>query len=151
MGRFPTGVTLVTTVDADGRDHAMTMSAFSSVSLEPLLVLFCVEKIARFHDVVLARPTWAVSILGEDSADASAHFATRGRSLEGAFDGWSFRRGPVTGAPIYASAVGALECRTHAAHDAGDHTIVVGEVLAASTPAETAPLVYHDGGYRALR
>ncbi|GAA3199548.1 flavin reductase family protein [Actinocorallia longicatena] len=149
-GRFATGITVVTTV-ADGRDHAMTMNAFTSVSLDPLLVLFCVEKIARFHDTVLAQPTWAVSILGEHSEAASSWFATRGRPLEAGLDGWKIHRGPRTGAPILDEAIGALECRTHAVHDAGDHTIVVGEVLAATTPAEAGPLIYFNGTYRTLR
>lgn len=148
-GRFATGITVVTTV-ADGVDHAMTMNAFTSVSLEPTLVLFCVEKIARFHDIVLAQDTWAVSILGENSEAASSWFATRGRLLENQLHGWKTHRGPKTGAPIFNEAIGALECRTHAMHDAGDHTIVVGEVLDATTPSEGRPLVYYAGGYRTL-
>lgn len=149
VGRFATGITIVTTV-ADGHDHAMTMNAFTSVSLDPLLVLFCVEKIARFHDTVLAQPMWAVSILGEDSGAASSWFATRGRPLESGLAGWKIHRGPLTGAPILDEAIGALECRTHAVHDAGDHTLVVGEVLAASTPSEGSPLIYYNGAYRSL-
>ncbi|MCD0447946.1 flavin reductase family protein [Actinocorallia sp. API 0066] len=149
VGRFPTGVTVVTTV-ADGVPHAMTMSAFTSVSLDPLLVLFCAEKKARFHDTVLAQDTWAVSILGEGSQDASAWFATRGRPLEGQLDPWAHHPGAVTGAPILDAAIGALECRTHAVHDGGDHSIVLGEVLAVSAPAEGEPLLYAGGAYRTL-
>jgi flavin reductase (DIM6/NTAB) family NADH-FMN oxidoreductase RutF len=149
VGRFATGITVVTTV-ADGHDHAMTMSAFTSVSLDPLLVLFCVEKIARFHDTVLAQPAWAVSVLGADSAAASSHFATRGRPLESGLTGWACHRGPRTGAAILDEAIAALECRTHSTVDGGDHTIVIGEVLAATTPSEGGPLVYFDGGYRTL-
>ncbi|MDX6738655.1 flavin reductase family protein [Actinocorallia sp. A-T 12471] len=151
IGAFPTGITVVTTVAADGVAHAMTMSAFSSVSLEPLLVLFCAEKKARFHDTVLARETWAVSILGEHSEAASSWFATRGRPLEGQLDGWATHPGAVTGNPILDEAIGALECRTYAVHDGGDHSIVVGEVLSASTPSDGGPLLYHRGAYRALK
>lgn len=150
VGRFATGITVVTTV-AEGVDHAMTMNAFTSVSLEPLLVLFCVEKKARFHDVVLAGETWAVSILGEGSQAASAWFATRGRPIEGQLEGWAFHRGEHTGAPILDEAIGSLECRTHAVQDAGDHTVVIGEVLGLGAPSESEPLLYYRGAYRGLR
>ncbi|GAB2812657.1 flavin reductase family protein [Actinocorallia aurea] len=149
-GRFTTGITVVTTV-ADGVPHAMTMNAFTTVSLEPLLVLFCAEKRARFHDTVLEQETWAVSILGEHSEAASSWFATRGRPLEGQLDGWATHPGLVTGAPVFDEAIGAMECRTHAVHDGGDHSIVVGEVLAVSTPSEGDPLLYDRGAYRALK
>ncbi|HXA58650.1 MAG TPA: flavin reductase family protein [Streptosporangiaceae bacterium] len=149
VGRFATGITVVTTV-ADGIDHAMTMNAFTSVSLEPLLVLFCVEKVARFHDVVLAADTWAVSLLGVGAEGTSRRFALRGRPIEGQLDGCDYRRGPRTGAAIFAGAIGSLECRTHAVHDGGDHTIVIGEVLGVDTPADGEPLIYHAGRYRTL-
>ncbi|MEO5873614.1 MAG: flavin reductase family protein, partial [Streptosporangiaceae bacterium] len=122
-GRFATGVTVITTV-VDGVDHAMTMNSFTSVSLDPLLVMFSVEKIARFHDLVLDAGTWAVSILGEDGQAASAWFAKRGRPLEGQLEGWSHHRGAATGAAVLTDAIGVLECRTHGVHEAGDHTIV---------------------------
>ncbi|MEO3782404.1 flavin reductase family protein [Actinocorallia sp. B10E7] len=150
VGRFATGITVVTTV-VDGVDHAMTMNAFTSVSLDPLLVLFCVEKKARFHKVVLDAPTWAVSILGEGSEAASSWFATRGRRWEDQMDGWGVHRGEATGAPVLDEAIGALECRTHSVHDAGDHTVVIGEVLSVSTPSERDPLLYYQGAYRGLR
>jgi flavin reductase (DIM6/NTAB) family NADH-FMN oxidoreductase RutF len=147
VGRFATGITVVTAV-ADGVDHAMTVNAFTSLSLEPTLVLFCPEKVARFHDVVTGAETWAVSVLGEDSEDASQWFATRGRELDGQLDGWSFHRGPHSGAPILDQAIAALECRTHAVHDGGDHSIVVGEVMHVSRPEPGgSPLLYYDGGY----
>ena len=149
VGRFATGITVVTTV-ADGIDHAMTMNAFTSVSLEPLLVLFCVEKVARFHDVVLVADTWAVSLLGAGAEETSRRFALRGRPIEGQLDGCDYRRGPRTGAAIFAGAIGSLECRTHAVHDGGDHTIVIGEVLGVDTPADGEPLIYHAGRYRTL-
>ncbi|WP_084264975.1 flavin reductase family protein [Actinomadura macra] len=149
-GRFATGVAIVTTV-VDGEDHAMTVNAFTSVSLEPLLVLFCAEKVARFHDVVLDTGRWAVSILPDDMRDASEWFATRGRALDGQLQGWPHTRGPATGAATFTGAIATLECRTHAVHDGGDHSIVVGEVLALETPApHAAPLIYYKGEYRSL-
>ncbi|WP_262403602.1 flavin reductase family protein [Actinomadura sp. CNU-125] len=134
MGRFATGVAIVTTVSDDGADHAMTVNAFTSVSLDPPLVMFCAERTGRFHDVVLATGRWAVSVLPEDMRDASQWFATRGRLLDGQLRGWAHTRGPATGVPILSRAVAAVECRTHAVHDGGDHTIVVGEVVGLDVP-----------------
>jgi flavin reductase (DIM6/NTAB) family NADH-FMN oxidoreductase RutF len=150
VSRFATGVAIVTAV-VDGDDHAMTVNAFSSVSLDPLLVMFCPEKVARFHGFVLDAGEWAVSVLGEEMRDASQWFATRGRMLDGQLQGWDHVRGPVTGAAIFKNAVAALECRTHAVHEAGDHSIVVGEVLALDVPSPDAdPLVFYEGRYRLL-
>ena len=149
-GQFPSGIVVVTT----GVGHAMTVSAFASVSLEPPLVLFCAEKIARFHDAVLAEGSWAVSILAEDDEKTARWLATRGRPMDGQLDGVAHHPGPVTGAPVLDSALAVLECRTTAVHDAGDHSIVVGEVLAVIGPADPparGPLIHHAGAYRRLR
>ncbi|MBC6457788.1 flavin reductase family protein [Actinomadura sp. HBU206391] len=150
VGRFPTGITIVSTATG-GVDHAMTVSAFTSLSLDPLLVLFCAEKIARFHDVVVSAGEWAVSVLGEGGRDVSQWFATRGRPMDGRLPGWNTVRGAHTGAAIFSDAVAALECRTHAVHDGGDHSIVVGEVLGVSRPDPGGrPLVYYEGRYGGL-
>jgi flavin reductase (DIM6/NTAB) family NADH-FMN oxidoreductase RutF len=150
MGRFATGIMLVSTVH-DGLPRIMTVNAFTSVSLQPLLVLFCAEKIARFHDAVLASGSWAVSVLDEDSEKVSRWLAARGRPLEGQLDGIPYHPGPVTGAPIVDSALAALECRTTAVHDGGDHSIVVGEVLGARLlRPEGRPLLHYGGRYRRL-
>ena len=132
-GQFASGIMVVTTHD-DGVDHAMTVTAFASVSLEPPLVLFCAEKIARFHDAVLAAGAWAVSVLDEDSEKIARWLATRGRPLDGQLAGIAHRPGPQTGAPVLEDALGVLECRTTAVHDGGDHTIVVGEVIGVGEP-----------------
>lgn len=150
-GRFATGITVVTTV-VDGVAHAMTVNAFTSVSLDPVLVLFCPEKAARFHDAVIAAGAWAVSVLGEEAEDASRWFATRGRELGGQLDGWVSHPGRHTGAPILQGAIAAIECRTHAVHGGGDHSIVVGEVLGVSRPdSGGSPLLYYDGDYHRVR
>jgi flavin reductase (DIM6/NTAB) family NADH-FMN oxidoreductase RutF len=149
-GQFPTGIVVVSTT-LDGIGHAMTVSAFTSVSLEPLLVLFCAEKIARFHDAVLAAGSWAVSVLDEESEKAARWLATRGRPLDGQLDLIPHHPGPLTGAPILDAALAAMECRTTAVHDGGDHSIVVGQVLGVAEPAgEGRPLLYHGGRYRRL-
>jgi flavin reductase (DIM6/NTAB) family NADH-FMN oxidoreductase RutF len=165
-GQFASGIVVVTTRGG----HAMTVSAFTSVSLDPPLVLFCAEKIARFHDAVLAEGSWAVSILAEDDEKTARWLATRGRPMDGQLDGVAHHPGPATGAPLLDDALAVLECRTTAVHDAGDHTIVVGEVEAVTSPPETpetpqtpearphapearprGPLLHYSGAYRRLR
>jgi flavin reductase (DIM6/NTAB) family NADH-FMN oxidoreductase RutF len=149
-GRLPTGILVIGT-RLDGVDHAMTVSAFTAVSLDPVLVLFCAEKIARFHDTVLEAGIWSVSVLDENAEKTARWLATRGRPLEGQLDQYGHHAGPVTGAPILDDALSALECRTTDVHDGGDHSIVVGEVVGVSV-AETGlgPLVHHAGRYRRL-
>jgi flavin reductase (DIM6/NTAB) family NADH-FMN oxidoreductase RutF len=150
VGRFTTGVTVVTTV-LEGEQHALTCNSFTSVSLDPVLVLFCAEKVARFHAAVLASGTWAVSVLAEGQQDLSRRFAARGRPLEDQFTGIPHVAGPHTGAAVIDGALAAIECRTRSAVDAGDHTMFLGEVLGVSVPQATGgPLVYYEGRYRGL-
>lgn len=151
LARFATGVTVVTTV-VDGIDHAMTASAFTSVSLDPLLVLVCVEQDARFHDAVTEAGVWGVSVLDDTARPAAQWLATRGRPLHGQLDRVEHHRGEVTGVALLEQSLAALECRTTAVHPAGDHSIVVGEVLAIDLPDSPAgPLLYHRGAYTHLR
>lgn len=150
LGRFASGVTVVTTV-INGEDHAITASAFSSVSLDPPLVLVCVDHKNRFHPAVLASGTWAVSVLAEPAQGAATWFATRGRPLEGQLDKVEHRRGALTGAALVGAALAWLECRTTQVHAAGDHTIVVGEVIWAQVTDDTDdPLLYYRSHYAAL-
>ena len=147
---FASGIVVVST-RAGGVGHAMTVTAFAPVSLEPVLVLFCAEKVARFHDAVLATGTWAVSVLNEDAEKTARWLATRGRPLEAQLDAVRHHPGPLTGAPILDGALAAMECRTTAVHDGGDHSIVVGEVLAVSEPSPAGgPLLYYSSHYRRL-
>jgi flavin reductase len=149
-GRFATGICVLTTVEA-GRDHAMTANAFTSVSLEPMLVLACVEVEARFHDAVLATGHWAVSILDETGRGVSDWLATRGRPLAGQLDRVPFHRGPVTGAALVDSALGWMEVRTTAVHPAGDHSLVLGEVIGLELgPAQSEPLLWYRSAYHKL-
>lgn len=150
VGQFATGI-LVVSATLDGVPHSMTVSAFTSVSLDPLLVLFCAEKIARFHEAVLAAGSWAVSVLDEDAEKLSRWLATRGRPLADQLAGVAWHPGPLTGAPILDDALSALECRTTAVHDGGDHSIVVGEVVGVSAAGgDLGPLIHHAGRYRSL-
>lgn len=150
VGRFATGITVVTT-RASGIDHAMTVNSLTSVSLDPVLVLFCAERIARFHDAVAASGHWAVSVLGEDAEWISRRLAHRGRPLAGQLDGIPHAPGPHTGAAVLDCAIGVLECRTRAVYDGGDHSIVLGDVLAASAaPGTVQPLLHYEGSYRGV-
>lgn len=150
VSRFASGVTVATTV-AGGLDHAMTASAFCSVSLDPLLVLLCVEREARFHDAVAESGFWGVSVLREDMRPAATWFAERGRPLHGQLERVAFHRGPRTGTPLLDGALATIECRTEELHGAGDHTIVVGRVLGLDLPdPEGAPLVWYRGRYTSV-
>lgn len=146
LGRFASGVTVVSTV-LDGVDHLMTASAFTSVSLDPPQVLVCSHRVSRFHAAVLESGTWGVSILAEDGRDASAWFAHRGRTLAEQLDGIAHHRG-ANGAALLEDSLAWLECRTHAVHDGGDHSIIVGDVTAASVRDDVdTPLLYYRSHY----
>ncbi|MDQ6650860.1 MAG: flavin reductase family protein [Actinomycetota bacterium] len=150
VARFATGITVVTT-QHEGAHHAMTVNSFTSVSLVPLLVLISVEKIARFHPAVLAAGVWGVSVLAAGQEDVARWFATRGRpSTEDQFDGIRHRHGPETGTLLLDDALATLECRTVSVTDAGDHTVVLGEVLSVRRPATGEPLLYFDSRYHSF-
>lgn len=148
LGRFPSGVTVVTTVDA-GTDHAMTASAFCAVSLEPPLVLVCSQRTSRFHDAVLRSGRWGVSVLAAGAEETSRWFADRGRALDGQLDRVPHRRG-ASGVALLEESVAWLECVTEDVHPAGDHSIVVGRVVAAGVGPEEDPLVHHRSGYHRI-
>ena len=147
LGRFPSGVTIVTVRDASGRDLGMTVSAFASLSLDPPLVLVCIGDDATIAGAVGAAGHFAVSVLAEDQEALARRFAD---SDADRFAGTAVARG-TTGIALLDGAVAHLECAIVARHRGGDHTIVVGEVLAATTVEDGWPLVYQRGAYRRLR
>ena len=150
MGRVVHGVSVLTTV-AGGHDHAMTADTVTSVSLEPLLVLCCAETEARYHDAVLESGVWGVSVLAADQRAASEWFATRGRPLHGQLDRTPFHRGEKTGVALLDDALMHLEVRTTDVHPAGDHSIIVGEVLSIDLPDTVgSALVHYRGRYGGL-
>jgi flavin reductase (DIM6/NTAB) family NADH-FMN oxidoreductase RutF len=149
--RFTTGISVVAT-HHEGVDYAMTVSAFNSVSLDPLLVMICVEKITRFHEAVLASGLWTVSVLAEDAQEASRWFALKARPTGGQMADYAHHAGEVTGMPVLDAAMAVIECRTHAVYAGGDHDIVLGDVVGLWADAESRrPLLYFEGGYRQLR
>jgi flavin reductase (DIM6/NTAB) family NADH-FMN oxidoreductase RutF len=146
LGRFATGVTIVTVRDGDGRDYGMTVNAFTSVSLVPALVLVCIEQAASTHRPLLAASHFAVNILSAHQEAISRRFS--GEDEHKRFDGIGYTRG-LTGAALLEDVLAHVECRRAAQHAAGDHTIVVGEVEAATAYSER-PLLYYRGGYAQL-
>ena len=150
MSRFATGVTVLTTRLRD-LDHAMTASALTSVSLEPLLLLVCVEREARFHDAVVEAGVWGISVLSGQDRPGADWLATRGRPLHAQLDRIPHHRGPQTGVALLDDALSTFECRTTAIHPAGDHSIVVGRVVSVTTAAHPGDaLVYYRGRYGTL-
>ncbi len=141
MARFASGVTVVTTRDVDGRAQGFTASAFSSLSLEPPLVLVCLEKRAQSHPSFMAAAQMAISILAADQAEVALHFA---RKQADKFAGVATVPGAVTGLPLIPGALVHLECRIVDRLEGGDHTILVGEVLRAETAAEREPLLHYN-------
>ena len=149
VGRLATGVTIVTS-RLGGLDHAMTANALASVSLEPLLVLVCVEREARFHDAIVESGVWGVSILPSTARATADWLATRGRPLHGQLDRIPIHRGQ-TGVALLDASLSTLECETVEAYAGGDHTIVVGQVLSveiSDRPGDA--LVYYRGRYDTL-
>jgi len=144
LGHFPSGVTIVTTHDAQGDPCGLTVNAFTSVSLDPTLVLICVERAADSHGCIEGSGVFAVNVLEEAKGEGlSRRFATWG--LSDKFRGVAYRE-EQTGAPILEAALAWVDCRVVQAVPAGDHTIFIGEVLEADAH-EGRPLVYYRGGY----
>jgi flavin reductase (DIM6/NTAB) family NADH-FMN oxidoreductase RutF len=145
LGRFPSGVTVVTTKAADGSDQGMTVSAFCSVSLEPPLVLICIEKSASAYDALTSAPGFVVNILSATQEQIARRFSIIDIDR---FEGVGYDRSQ-NGFAVLDDVLGVIECSTFAMHEAGDHMIIVGEVEA--TRAENGtPLLYYRGGYAQL-
>jgi flavin reductase ActVB len=139
MSRFPSGVTIVTAADRDGKGVGFTASSFCSVSMDPALVLVCVANKAQCFEVFGYADKWMVHITTPEHDRLSRLFATRGADK---FAGGEFTF-DESGLPRLGNAAVALECRTHARYPAGDHMILVGEVTATSLN-ETPPTLYYN-------
>jgi flavin reductase (DIM6/NTAB) family NADH-FMN oxidoreductase RutF len=147
LGHFASGVTIVTTFDADGRPTGLTASAFTSVSLDPPLILVCVDHKSQSYPALRDSGRFAVNILHLDQQELSKRFATTRLDK---FDGVPFRRSEELAVPLIDGALAQLECATVSAHVEGDHTIFVGRVERAHTGAG-APLLYWRGRYQRLQ
>ena len=147
LGRFATGVTVLTA----GREapRGMTANAFTSVSLDPPLVLVCVARTAAVHGTVLAEGGFALSVLSAGQARLARHFADHHRPRgQREFDGVDSLRGRCTGAPLLTGALAWLECSLAAVYDGGDHSILLGSVLGHASGAPGEPLLYFRSALR---
>lgn len=135
---------------ADGIRYGMTVNSFTSVSLDPLLVLFCCEHDASLHQPLLDTGVWSASVLSAAQQEDSVWFATRGGPGVDQFTGRAAFPGAVTGAPLLRGALAWFECRTWASYDGGDHTIIVGEVVNLTLGSDEPPLLYFRSTYRTV-
>jgi flavin reductase (DIM6/NTAB) family NADH-FMN oxidoreductase RutF len=144
LGSFVSGVTVVTTWD-DNRLYGLTVSAFSSLSIDPPLVLICVDKKTASHDAFTKSGAFAINILADDQENISRQFASR---TPDKFQDIAYFMG-ANKAPILEGTVASMECLTVQAYEGGDHTIFIGEVQS-SVVRDAQPLSYFRGGYRRL-
>lgn len=145
LGRFSSGVTVVTTRDKRNRDQGMTVSAFCSVSLDPPLVLMCIEHTSSLYNSLAVSSPFIVNILSDGQETIARRFAERGTNR---FSGIGFARGQ-NGMAVLDEVLGIIEGEVVARYESGDHDIVVGSVEVA-TANEGKPLLYYRGGYAQL-
>lgn len=143
MSKFGAGVTVVTTVDGEGKLWGLTATAFSSVSMNPPLCLVCVDKKAGSHGALTQSRKFAVNVLNDKQEDISNTFASRS---DDKFADVKWEKGPSTGSPVFPEALGWMDCEVRDIVAAGDHDIFVGELMAAQV-SEGNPLLYFGGAY----
>lgn len=146
LGRFVTGVTVITARDAEGKPVGMTASSLASVSLSPPLISVCIDLSASAHDTLVEAENFVVNVLAEDQEELSRRFAQPQSTQD--FDGIGWLDGDM-GAPRLHGAVAHIECAREATWPGGDHTILLGRVISGAV-GEGRPLVYYRGGYTGL-
>lgn len=149
MGSFATGVTVITVAEAGGEVHGMTANAFSSVSLDPLLVLVCVDHRARTHAHLQEKKRFGINVLAADQRAISEFYAHSTEAHQRAEEAGARFDRTTHGTPVLRGALAYLECHLRNAQEAGDHTIFIAEVEHVVT-REGDPLLYFRGGYNAL-
>ncbi|MGA3096166.1 MAG: flavin reductase family protein [Bryobacteraceae bacterium] len=142
---FPTGVAIASVMDRQGIPHGLTVNSFTSVSLDPPLILICLGHEVTSIDIFRAASHFAINILGEDQREISTRFARQG---QGRFDGLEWRRGEF-GAPLLAGVLAEIECALYRRIPVGDHDILIGEMLRGRVH-KGEPLVYYGSRYRQL-
>ena len=143
LGHFSTGVTVITTRDEQLRPAGLTANAFASVSLEPPLVLVCIDRGSDTHDLIARSGVFAVNVLAREQKAIARRFADDDRELR--FEGIDWRT-QATGAPVFEHVLAWLDCAVHATVPAGDHTVYIGAVRAADA-REGDPLMFFRGTY----
>ena len=146
MSLFATGVTVLTV--GGERAHGMTANSFTSVSLDPPLVLCCISHSAVMHDAIADAKRFGVSIMGAEQRDTAKYFADKRRPLgPEQFDAVDWIEGPNSGAPLLTGSLAWLECELVQFHQGGDHTIFVGQVLSSSRGASTSALLFYSSSF----
>jgi flavin reductase (DIM6/NTAB) family NADH-FMN oxidoreductase RutF len=145
MGNFATGITVVTTVDKSGKPYGLTVNSFTSVSLDPLLVLVCLDNRLSGLQAFIDSRHFGVSMLSELQEDLSRMFAKKDSERPADI----YVQGQL-GVPLLRNSIAVMECETVATHLAGDHTIFVGRVEHAEVSETSGPLLYFRGKYRKL-
>jgi flavin reductase (DIM6/NTAB) family NADH-FMN oxidoreductase RutF len=149
FGTFATGVTVVTTGGPD--PHAMTANSFTSVSLDPPLVLICVDRGAVMHQCLTSTGSFGVSVLAAHQEPAALHFADRWRTLGAAqFDHVDWLPGGVTGVPLLDGTLASFECELWRTYDGGDHTIFIGKVISLHQQTDRDALLVFKGKFRQI-
>jgi flavin reductase (DIM6/NTAB) family NADH-FMN oxidoreductase RutF len=146
LGSFATGVAVATTLDSKGIPKGFTANSFTSVSLDPPLVLVCVDKAASCYPAFAGTSHFGINILSQGQQHVSRAFASK---LADKFEGMPWVSG-VTGSPIFPESTAWLDCKLHQRVEAGDHLIVIGEVLSFGHAPVQPALGYHRGGYIAF-
>jgi len=147
VGHFATGITIITTCQEDGTPVGLTANSFTSLSLDPPMVLFCLDNNVASFDSFRAGRHFAVNILSEKQRDLSSRFAKSGPEK---WEGVVFDAGH-TGSPILPGSLACMECKVSSINEGGDHVIVIGEVIRMERTQEDAmPLLYYRGGYANL-
>jgi len=144
-GRFSTGIAIASVLDAQGTPHGLTVSSFTSASLEPPLVLICLGHRVSVIDAFRASAHFGINVLAENQRDLAERFSRKGQDR---FDALNWRRGE-TGVPILAGVLAAIECAVRQRFTAGDHDVFVGEMVGARV-AGGAPLIHFASHYRRL-
>jgi flavin reductase len=147
LGAFATGVTVITTRGDGGEAYGMTANAFSSLSLDPPLVLVCVIAGTAGAEVIERNASFAINILGSHQEPISRYFSWKDRPRGSAAFGEIPHHTAVTGSPLLRGAAAYLDCGLHDTHEAGDHVIYIGEVLALGIDPTAKPLLFHAGKY----
>jgi flavin reductase (DIM6/NTAB) family NADH-FMN oxidoreductase RutF len=145
LGRFATGVTILTLATPEGRPLGMTANSLASVSLQPPLLSVCVDREAEMHDVILEAPEFVVNVLASPQEALARRFSDK---HEDRFDGVGYHLSSE-GLILLDSVLAHIVCERHATYPAGDHTIVLGRVVGGATSDER-PLLFYRGGYAAL-
>ncbi len=145
LGAFATGITVATTLDKDGQPHGLTVNSFNSVSLDPPLVLWSLNKQSHQLGIFTESSFYGISILADDQMEISNRFAAM---IEDRFKDVSWQKGQ-TGAPLLDGALATFDCKVEQIVEGGDHVILIGRVLSVAK-REGAPLLYHEGAYKSL-